>query len=182
MATQRHFAGAKDRMARILGAVLAVLMSALLAQPAQSSTPKASQPAPHFEVTTLDGRHIDSDGLRGKVTLVHFWATWCPPCREEMPAIDKFYRRHRDEGFEVVAISVEDAGDEAKVRAFTKDFAFPVGLRGAADVDGFGRIWALPMSFLVDRRQVLRKSDWTGEEKIDAASLGKWVLPLLHEK
>jgi cytochrome c biogenesis protein CcmG/thiol:disulfide interchange protein DsbE len=167
--------------ARARRRLLAALACGLLAVPA-AAAPKAGQAAPDFAVTTLDGRTITRDQLRGKVTLVHFWATWCPPCREEMPVLDKFYRQHRADGFEVIAVSIEDAADEAKVRDFTREFAFPVAMKGASRIDGFGRLWVLPLSFLIDRRQVLRKSDWTGEEKIDAASLDALVRPLLDEK
>jgi thiol-disulfide isomerase/thioredoxin len=161
--------------------ILAGLLCGVLSCPGLAASPKEGQPVPQFELATLDERVIASTALRGKVTLVHFWATWCPPCVEEMPALDKFYREHRQDGFEVVAISVEDAADESKVRDFARRFAFPVAMKGSSKVDGFGRLWALPLSFLIDRRQIVRKSDWTGAEKIDAASLEKLVRPLLSE-
>ena len=79
------------------------------------------------------------------------------------------------------AVSVEEPADRAKVRDFAKVYAFPSALVGDARIEGFGRIWALPLTFLVDRHCILRKSDWTGGEKIDAASLDRIVLPLLQE-
>jgi len=158
---------------------VAAMFCALAAGPAVSAAPKVGQPVPEFRVTTLDGKPLDADALRGKVTLVHFWATWCPPCVAEMPALDKFYREHRQEGFEVVAISMDDDGDQAKVREFTKRFAFPVAMKSATKVDGFGRLWALPLSFLIDRNAFVRKTEWTGAEAIDAASLDRLVVPLL---
>jgi thiol-disulfide isomerase/thioredoxin len=153
----------------------------LLSGAGHAASPKEGQPIPPYEVMTVDGRTVDAAALKGKVTLVHFWATWCPPCIEEMPALDSFYRAHRQEGFEVVAISVEDAADAAKVREFARQYAFPVAMKGSAKVDGFGRLWALPLSFLIDRKGILRKGDWTGPEKIDAAVLERLVLPLLSE-
>ena len=144
-----------------------------------AAAPKVGEPAPAFRATTLDGRGIGADELRGKVVLVHFWATWCPPCVVEMPALDRFYRDHRAQGFEVVAVSMDDEGDRAKVRDFSQRFAFPVAMKSAAEVGGFGRLWALPLSFLIDRAGVVRKTDWTGAEPIDSASLDRLVLPLL---
>ena len=161
--------------------ILAGLLVAALSSAGIAASLKVGTPAPQFEVTAMDGRVIGATALRGKVTLVHFWATWCPPCLEEMPALDKFYRDHRKDGFEVVAISVDDAADTAKVREFSKRFAFPVAMKEAARVDAFGRLWALPLSFLIDRKQILRKSDWLGSETIDAGALDKLVLPLLSE-
>jgi thiol-disulfide isomerase/thioredoxin len=140
------------------------------------------QPVAAWQVKTLDGRQIDSSSLKGKVVLVHFWATWCPPCREEMPALDAFYRQHAKDGLEVVAISLDDDADRAKVRDFVRTYSFPVAMMRDARVDGFGRIWVLPLSFLIDRKGVLREDGWTGERRIDAASLDRIVLPLLSER
>ena len=146
-----------------------------------AASPTVGQALPHFSIRTLDGREIDSTRLLSKVTLVHFWATWCPPCREEMPALEKFYEAHHKEGLEVLAISIEDDEDKPKVLEFSKNFAFPVAMRSAAQVDGFGRIWGLPLSFLIDRKGILRKADWTGEQKLDATTLETIVRPLLQE-
>jgi thiol-disulfide isomerase/thioredoxin len=119
--------------------------------------------------------------LQGKVIIVHFWATWCPPCREEMPALENFYQAHHDEGLEVIAVSVEDDADKTKVLEFSRNFSFPVAMQGASEVDGFGRIRALPLSFLFDRKGILRKGGWSGEQKMDASSLEAFVGPLLKE-
>jgi peroxiredoxin len=149
---------------------------------ASAAGPKEGAPAPHFTATTLDGRAFDSESLRGKVVVLHFWATWCPPCREEMPALQKFYDEHHSEGLEIVAISNDDAGDEAKVREFANSYSYPMALMAGSKADGFGRIWVLPLTFVIDRKGILRKADWTGAEKINAASLNTVVLPLLNEK
>jgi cytochrome c biogenesis protein CcmG, thiol:disulfide interchange protein DsbE len=159
--------------------VLGVL-SGMFAGSSFATSPKVGQALPHFSARTLDGRNIDSDELLGKVTIVHFWATWCPPCREEMPALEKFYQAHHNEGLEIIAISIEDDEDKHKVLDFSKSFTFPVAMKSAAQVDGFGRIWGLPLSFLIDRKGILRKGEWTGEQKMDASSLETFVRPLLQ--
>ena len=166
---------------RLFRLTLGVLAVALLsATPCQARGGYEGAPAPAFEARTLDGRNVGTVALQGKVILLHFWATWCPPCREEMPALDAFYQAHRAEGFEVVAISVDVDADLAKVREFAKPFAFAVAMRSAAHVDGYGRIRALPLTFVIDRNGVMRKAEWTGEQQIDTSSLEKYVLPLLH--
>lgn len=134
-----------------------------------------------WQVVTLDGVRIDSGSLKGKVVLVHFWASWCAPCREEMPALQAFYRAHAKEGLEIIAVSLDDDADEPKVRDFVRSYSFPVAMMSHADVDVFGRIWVLPLTFLMDGRGMMRKTDWTGEQKIDARRLDAIVLPLLAE-
>lgn len=161
--------------------LLALMFAAVLAQPALAAKPAEGRPAPPFKATALDGRAVDAASVRGKVVMLHFWATWCGPCREEMPALEAFYREHRKEGFELVAVSLEDTEDEAQVREFARGFSYPVAMRGGADVDAYGRIRHLPVSFVIDRQGILRKSYWTGDTKIDAASLDKFVAPLLRE-
>lgn len=160
--------------------VLGVL-TGMFAGSSFATSPKVGQALPHFSIRTLDGREIDSSELRGKVTIVHFWATWCPPCREEMPALEKFYAAHHNEGLEVIALSIEDDEGKSKVLDFSKSFTFPVAMKSAVQVDGFGRIWRLPLSFLIDRKGILRKGDWTGAQKMDASTLETFVRPLLQE-
>ena len=88
---------------------------------------------------------------RGKVIMVNFWATWCPPCLEEMPAMDRLYRRHKDAGFTLVAVSVD--ADGAKVTPFltSHKLTFPVGLDPKMELANTYGVRALPSSFIVDR-------------------------------
>ena len=85
-----------------------------------------SHAAPKLQVSLLDGRRLDLEQLRGKVVLVNFWATWCPYCRHEMPAMEAFYRDYQGKGFEMVALSQDD--DIGKVAAFMgkEAYHFPV--------------------------------------------------------
>lgn len=159
-----------------------LLLYTLLASHAplvSAASPKVGTPAPNFSVQTLDGRTLNLTSLRGKVILLHFWATWCPPCREELPLLEQFYTQHRQDGLEIIAVSMEDPVDLNKVRTFARGYTFPVALVGAADVAGYGRIWRLPLSHVIDRDGVLRKTDWSGDEPINAHSLETYVLPWL---
>lgn len=161
--------------------VLTVLLAGMLGHSGFAAALKEGQAAPAIEAKSLDGRLINPEKLKGKVVLLHYWATWCPPCREEMPILEQFYQAHGKEGFEIVAISVEESSDEALVRDFTKAYSFPIVMKGDANTKGYGRVWALPLSFVIDRKGLLRKIDWTGEQKIDAANLERYVLPLLRK-
>ena len=78
--------------------------------------------APALVATALDGQTFDLAKLRGKVVLVNFWATWCAPCRKEMPTLDAFYRRYRAQGFEMIGVSVDFARDAGKMRLEGKDY------------------------------------------------------------
>jgi thiol-disulfide isomerase/thioredoxin len=140
----------------------------------------AREAAPDVAYTLLDGTPGSTQQLRGKVVLVNFWATWCAPCRAEMPAIDAFYRKHRGDGLVVVAVSMDRPADEAKARAVMEDYAFGAAFAKDASFKGYGRIWRLPLTFVVDREGVLRRDDWYEDPGIDAAKLDAVVLPLVR--
>jgi cytochrome c biogenesis protein CcmG, thiol:disulfide interchange protein DsbE len=108
--------------------------------------------APSFDVTTLDGERISLEALRGQVVLVNFWATWCLPCRVEMPAFERVYREKRDDGFAIVALSTDRTG-VATVERFLADrtISFPVAMASARVTRDFGGIRGIPTSFLIDR-------------------------------
>jgi len=146
-----------------------------------AKAPQAGQPAPAIEATLLDGSRFVLAEQRGKVVLVNFWATWCLPCRAEMPAIDAFYRAHREEGLVVVAISMDEPADLALVRDAMKGYAFPTALISRTQAKGYGRLWRMPLTFVVDRDGILRRNAWKAAPKIDAASLDTEVLPLLRK-
>lgn len=138
------------------------------------------QLAPVIQAKLLDGTTFDLADDKGKVVIVNLWATWCAPCREEMPALDAYYRKHRDQGLVLVALSMDDPKDEAKVREVTQSYSFPVGLEPDTYLKGYGRIWRLPLTFVVDRGGILRKDQWYGDPGLDMQLLEKTVTPLLH--
>jgi len=138
------------------------------------------KPAPSLRARLLDGASFDLAEDQGKIVVVHMWATWCGPCLEEMPALDAYYRQHRDEGLIMIALSMDDPKDEAKVRDRAKGLSFPVGLAHDADMRGYGRIWRLPLTFVVDRRGVLRKDQWYGSPGLDARALDQTLTPILR--
>lgn len=139
------------------------------------------KPAPDLKAKVFSGDDFSLKASIGQVVLVHFWATWCVPCQKEMPALESYYKQHHGEGLRVLAISMDAAKDEAKVREEMKRYSFPGVMSKDASTKEYGRIWRLPMTFVIDRRGILRKDGWDGERGIDLASLEKTIGPLLKE-
>jgi len=103
-----------------------------------------------FTLTDLQGRAWRLSDLRGKVVLLNFWATWCPPCRKEMPDLESLYRRFKDQGLVILAISDEDA---AKVRPFVTErgVSYPILLDPGRKVNTLFAIEGIPKSFVYNR-------------------------------
>jgi peroxiredoxin len=114
-----------------------------------------TEPAAAFSVTTPDGSSLSLQDLKGKVVLLNFWATWCEPCREEMPAMERLARTYRERGLAVLAVSLDRDGASV-VRPFLKrhDLTFLVGLDPEQMVARLYRVWALPSTLILDRQGV----------------------------
>lgn len=115
--------------------------------------------APDFELQTLDGQTVRLADLRGKVVLVNFWATWCPPCRLEMPWFEQLHRERAADGLVVLGAST-DVGTPDVVRQFLaeRSITYPVGQASPALEHAFGGVRGLPTSFLIDRSGRIRHS------------------------
>ncbi|HEY0603731.1 MAG TPA: TlpA disulfide reductase family protein, partial [Herpetosiphonaceae bacterium] len=126
--------------------------AAVLPDPA----PAANHPAPDFALPLIDGSTVKLSDLKGKVVLINVWATWCPPCRAEMPAIQAAYETYRDQGFIVLAVNLRE--HPRTVAAFMEQFGLtfqtPLDLEGR--VSDMYRASVLPSSFFVDRQGVIR--------------------------
>ncbi len=114
------------------------------------AAPEIGAAAPALVVTALDGQTFDLARLRGKVVMVNYWATWCAPCRQEMPTLDAFYRRHHGQGLDMIGISVDDAHDLDKVRKIMASLAYPVATLNSVTVDGFGPPQGVPITWIID--------------------------------
>lgn len=113
---------------------------------------RLSAPAPDFSLEAISGGEISLEQLRGRVVFVNFWATWCPPCRDEAPALERLYKTLRSEGFELVALSIDGPGAREAVGAFRDEFAlsFPVLLDpDQSAYRAFGAT-GVPETFLID--------------------------------
>ncbi len=136
--------------------------------------------APEAVLVTLDGEHISTRALRGRVVILTFWASYCTPCREELPLLSRYYQLHRNEGLEVLGFSLDDPDDLAAVRRAAAQLSFPVGLLARSSVPGYGRIWRMPVSFTIDRDGKLVQNGWKDKSPAwTAARLEEVVTPLL---
>ena len=113
--------------------------------------------APLFSVSSINykGKILSLKNYRGKIVLVNFWATWCPPCRDEIPRLEKFYKLHKKDGFAIIGLSVNNQG-ENYVLNFIKTFkggiiTYPVGMADYSIEKAYGNIYEIPQSFLIDR-------------------------------
>jgi cytochrome c biogenesis protein CcmG/thiol:disulfide interchange protein DsbE len=134
-------------------------------------------PAPELTLTDLEGKTVSLADYRGQVVLINLWATWCPPCKYEMPTLQAYFEDHGAEGFTLIAINDGDPAED--VVAFAKDYGltFPVWIDPTyiASEQAF-KTNALPSSFVIDREGVVRFA-WTGA--ISLSMLEKYVTPML---
>jgi peroxiredoxin len=130
--------------------------------------------APRYAAATMAGDSLHLDDLRGHVVLVNIWATWCPPCVREMPALQRLFEKYRERGLRVVAVNVDNAmfgaDPVALVRAFVSQnrLTFDVVLDPENRIEAVFQVPALPMTFVIDergriRQKVLGGRDWDAE-------------------
>lgn len=123
---------------------------------ADTPAPQENHPAPDFALSDLDGATVQLSALRGQVVLINVWATWCPPCRAEMPMIEAAYTQYRDQGFTVLAVNQRE--DARTVAAYMGEsrLSFPALLDRDGAVSTAYRANVLPSSFFIDRAGVVR--------------------------
>ncbi len=121
-------------------------------------SPREGFSAPDFTLDVLGGGQVTLSDLRGKVVVVNLWASWCPPCRAEMPAIENVYRVYKDQGLVVLGVNTTFQDSEADAAAFVQNFGltFPVPLDRTGAVSARYLLRGLPTTFFVDRRGVIR--------------------------
>ena len=154
---------------------LAVAAAAMLAAMACGATPKVGQPAPDFTLKLVDGRIVSLADLRGQVVVINFWATWCVPCRKELPTLDAYYRAMEKNGLRVFAATTEDSVPLSDLRKLFAALAIPAvrGVKGP-----YRPLDAVPTNFVIDRAGVVR---WAKAAAFDLDALNRILVPLLNE-
>jgi peroxiredoxin len=136
-------------------AALRMAALCMLALVAAAPIPAASvppTPAPDWKLKDVDGKPVTLSQFKGKVVILDFWATWCPPCRTEIPRYIAFQKKYAADGLVVVGVSVDTDGVEP-VRKFIKDFGinYPIVMADDAIQDAYGPLQGYPTTFIIDR-------------------------------
>ena len=132
-------------------AVAAVAVAVLLVSEPEPDPIRAGQPAPTFELPRLDAPPVSLPSLRGRVVLLNFWATWCKPCEEEMPAMQRLYTALAGPDFELVAVSVDASPEDVKQFRDRLKLSFPIALDPDKRVSSSYQSYRYPESYLIDR-------------------------------
>jgi peroxiredoxin len=173
----------------VSGVSLILLVVVLITRPRQGNEIEKSfafifppielnQPAPELTLSDLDGNQISLNDFSGEVILVNNWATWCPPCRQEMPEFQAFFDEYQDHGFQIVAI--EAGQPENEVRAFVDQLGLSFVILWDPENKSLTSFQqsSLPNSFVIDREGDLRFA-WVGA--INKDTLEQYITPLLEE-
>ena len=146
----------------ILVVLIASIVLIVFLREERDSTLKTSRPiqpgleAPIFSFPDLNGREVSLAGHRGKVVLVNIWATWCPPCRQEMPSMQRLYEKFKGENFEILAVSIDSEGREAVAPFMRKmNLTFPALLDPGETIRHLYGITGVPESFIIDKKGIV---------------------------
>lgn len=154
-----------------------IMLGVVFAANPSGAAPVVGETAPQLTGATMAGESFDLSSLRGNVVLVNYWATWCAPCQRELPLLDTFYRRYRDQGVALISISVDRAGDIEQAREVGAGLSFPVAVAKGLISNGFGVPNAVPITYVIDANGVIRDKLIAIREK----ELSEVVLPLLSK-
>lgn len=138
------------------------------------------KPAPDFALKDVNGNTVHLSDFRGKVVVLNFWATWCPPCRKELPDFAEIQSEYGGKGLQFLGIALDDDG-LSKVKPFVESakIAYPILLPDASLAGKYGEMNVIPVTFLIDRKGVIR-AHYVGMRKKDV--LEDMVKPLLAER
>ena len=144
---------------RFVGSLLILAIAVVACSGAGAGTPEGinvGNRAPDFTLEALDGSKVSLEDHRGKVVLINFWATWCPPCRAEIPDIEAAYRAHQDDGFVVLGVNVEEGHELVAPFVDAFEMSYPVLLDESGRLLQTYRAIGLPMSVVLDREGVIQ--------------------------
>jgi peroxiredoxin len=150
----------------------------------QAGIPLLRKRAPiiDFSLPLLDGNFLTLSSLKRKVVFLNFWATWCPPCRQEMPSMETLYQRFKDLGLVLLAVDIQEKTNQ--VSAFIKEFGltFPVALDSSGSITNKYGIRGIPATFIIDRDGSIILSTVGGRDWSDPAVVSAFEVLLRHDR
>jgi cytochrome c biogenesis protein CcmG/thiol:disulfide interchange protein DsbE len=162
-------------------ALLRGLLALGLAKGSRAAALRVGVAAPAATLVTLDGERISTTELLGRVVILTFWATWCAPCRAELPLLSSYATEYAARGLSILGFSLDGPEDLPKVRKMAQSLAFPSGLVAQSSLQGYGRIWHIPVNFTIDRQGLLVQNGWSDKDATwTAERFNRIVLPLLQ--
>lgn len=126
--------------------------------------------APDSVLKDLTGKNASLSSFRGKVVLINFWATWCPPCRSEMPSLNKLYKEYRDKGLVVMAVSTDRNGSTVRDYLNKNPVDLPIFIDSDLKISRLFKVFSMPTTFLIDRNGIILQR-YLGEEDWDSADI-----------
>jgi thiol-disulfide isomerase/thioredoxin len=131
-----------------------LMVAGLLATPALAVAPAG--PAPKFQLTSMAGKPVSLESLKGQVVMINFWASWCGPCREEMPVLEKLYTKYKPMGFTMIGVNVEPDSKLAAEWLKATPVTFPILFDTKSEVSKLYQVSSMPSTVIVDRKGNLR--------------------------
>jgi cytochrome c biogenesis protein CcmG/thiol:disulfide interchange protein DsbE len=125
-----------------------------------ASALRLGEHAPPATLVTLDGQRMSTADLLGQVVVLTFWATWCVPCRQELPLLSEYFSQYSAQGLTVLGFSLDSPDKIPQVTHIAHSLSFPNGLLANSSAPGYGRMWKIPVNFTIDRSGRLVDDGW----------------------
>ncbi|MCL5286002.1 MAG: TlpA family protein disulfide reductase [Nitrospirae bacterium] len=168
--------GMKEKWPYIVAAAVVVLVIGYVVKTANITPVSVGMVAPDFTLSTVDGKTVHLSDLRGKVVMLNFWATWCKPCRQEMPSMEEMYHGFKNlagERFELIAVNENNVFYQGKIRPFLTKYGidFPVPVDPLGKLDHLYKITGVPETFIIDQKGVVAEHvigprDWRMKDSL----------------
>jgi len=155
-------------------AILALVFGIVWMQSSKYEPLTVGKVAPDFDLPDLEDNYVQLSDFRGKVVFLNFWATWCKPCREEMPSMEVLYRNFKQDGLVVLAVSIDRVTTKQEIPPFVKSLSltFPVLIDSWGQTDKRYKLMGVPETYIIDQQGILREKvigprDWTRLDNLE---------------